>query len=525
MNGMNKTIVTVVSIIALAYAGWCFALSLYGFDTSGVIHIYLMLPHVIITDGIDAVTYLTTGTDFTQVMIDSIPGYSSAFSTGLYDGIVDGIIGVFNFSGTTNYYAKMFILMVGFVLSLGGFLARPSLDCKGRTNPAEYLWTHRPNAFLRCIAMPWNMIVGAWQKSKPLVIIPLILAVFFFPWAILVSASLVIPFLIVRLVIGMQIKSAAEKEEKEYSRNTEFGVCPNCKRNFDRPMIKCRCGLILDYPVPNIYGYKYHTCNRGHEIPCLSGRRGNLTTICPHCNQKIETREALPITISLVGGTGTGKTTLMLAAVRTISGQARLVDITTDCPSSGLTKDALAAKDYAPKTIAGELESQIVFLRSMKLQDREIVFNDISGVEFQPSTDKVIFEEYYNYTNGIIFTFDPLSLTREIKKETPSEVFESFHYMYTMVRNIGPGTVSDVPFAIVSTKADLMKTPLRDEGVRQYLIDNGEEGFVRVVESLFKEVKYFSVCSFGDECESAMRPVWWIVGHADKKLTDIVQCP
>ena len=76
--------------------------------------------------------------------------------------------------------------------------------------------------------------------------------------------------------------------------------------------------------------------------------------------------------------------------------------------------------------------------------------------------------------------------------------------------------------AIVATKNDLMRPRLRDEDVRQYLIDNGEENFVIVAESLFKEVKYFAVTAHGADCGSSMRPVWWIAGHVDKTLTNLI---
>ena len=512
MNGMNKTIVMVVSIVALLYSALCFYLTLdhYITTTEHAIHLFVFIP---LGDKL--------GIDISQAL-------AGAFGTG--DGLYGTIIGAIvsnipGLSSTLVFYIKMLFLLLGFILAALGFLSNSTKNCAGTTNPAEYLWTHRPNALAGCLKMPWGLIFGAWSKNKALVVLPIILIFLYWPWSIMMTIALIIPFLVAKVVITSKINSAAKIEAQEYNKNTDFGVCPHCKRSFDRPSVKCRCGLILDYPVPNIYGYKYHTCNKGHEIPCESGKRGNLTTLCPHCGKQIQTREALPITISFVGGTNTGKTSLMLAAVDTITRNARVVDITVDSPSAGLSKDALAAKDYAARTIPGELESQVIFLRGMNFQDREIIFNDISGVEFQPDVNKVIFEEYYNYTNGFIFTFDPLSFKRELRREAPHEVFECFHYMYTTIRNIGPSTTSDVPFAIVCTKSDLTSPKIRDDDVRQFLIDNGEENFVRVVESLFTNIKYFSVCSHGNDCASAMRPVWWIVGHADKKITEMIPTP
>jgi GTPase SAR1 family protein len=514
MNGMNKTIYAVVSILALAYVGLSLfatmnytAIPVEGGKISPI-YIYLFWPNA------DSL-----GINLTEFL------HSLGVEKNLYGNIIENFVSIMGLDEELSNSVEVTLMMVGFLLALGGFIAKPSWDVAGRTNPAEYLWTHRPRAFLRCMLVPWGLIIGAWQRKKPLVIIPVLLLFLYYPWAVMMSISLLVPFIFMWVVNTLLISSARKKEEAEYSKNTEYSVCPFCKRNFDRPLVKCRCGLELEYPVPNIYGFKYHTCNNGHDISCRSGQRANLSTLCPHCKVKIATREARPITISLVGATGSGKTTLMLAAVQTISVMARTVDVTMDSPSPSFSSDALMAKDYAPKTIAGELESQVIFLRSLNLQDREIIFNDISGQEFQPSTDKVIFEEYYNYTDGIIFTFNPFSLAREVKRETPQEVFDSFYYMFSTVRNASPSAQSEVPFAVVATKSDIDRGVQSDEEVRQFLIDNGEQNFVRLVESLFKNVRYFAVCSYGDNCASAMRPVWWIAGFADKELVDTIPLP
>ena len=521
MNGINKTIMGVVSSIALVYSGLCLFLTLrmYISGEGNPIHFYLLFPTDLSNINLD-----TLGFDITTTMMSVIPGlYQSIGDVGIFQWMYDSIFEfVPNLDPGIIQYCVMGMLIAGFALAAAGFVIKASSDCSGQTNPAEYLWTHRPNAFLRCLAMPWGILVGSWKKNRLLVVIPILLLFLYAPWAVMISAALVIPFLVARLIIGSRINGAAKKESIEYQKNTDYGICPHCKMSFERPKVKCRCGLVLDYPVPNIYGYEVHYCNKGHEIPCTSGKRANLTTICPFCSKQIDTREARPITISLVGGTGTGKTSLMLSAVDTMIRNARTVDVTVESPSSGLSKEALAAKDYAPKTLPGETESQIVFLRSLRLQDREIVFNDVSGVEFQPAVDKVLFEEYYNYTDGFIFTFDPLALKREHLREAPHEVFDSFHYMYTTIRGIGPSVMSDTPFAVVATKNDLMRPKLKDDDVRQYLIDNGEENFVAVVESLFKEVMYFAVTAHGSECGSSMSPVWWIVRHVDTELTRLV---
>ena len=505
MNGMNKTLYGVVSLIALVYAGLCFALT---------------MEHFTSTDGaaLDFFLFWPVGGELGINLTEKAPDFIADVLNS-YGDLIDEIAKLFQLDEDTEYYVELSMVVLGFVIMAAGFTTKFSKDVEGTTNPVEYLWTHRPKAFLKCILMPFGLIFGCWMRCKPLIVIPIVLLPLYYPWAIMALLYLIVPFLILRFFVGTRIKAASRSEAKQYRRNTDHGVCPQCKRDFDRPKVKCRCGLILDYPVPNIYGYKYHTCNKGHTISCQSGKRTGLETVCPYCGESIQTREARPITISLVGATGSGKTTLMLSAVDTITQKGRIVDITVESASSGLSKDAIAAKDVAAPTASGELESQIIFLKSFKLKDREIVFNDISGTEFQPDMEKVIFEEYYNYSDGIIFTFDPLALKRGVKKNTPQEIFESFHYMFTTVRRMSPSATSDIPFAIVATKNDILNPALSDDQVRQYLIDNGEENFVRIAESLFTDIRYFSVTSRGADCSSSMRPVWWIVEHVDKTLT------
>lgn len=497
MNGTNKAIVGVVFGIALIYTVLSLALTAMHLIDTGEVSMFLFAP-VNGELGIDLGEYISP-------------------LTGAYDSFVSAISSMVG-EGDIQRYVSLAIVAVGFVLAAVGLMTKPSMEVQGTTNPAEYLWTHRPRAFARCLAAPWNILTACWRKHKALVIVPIILLPFYAFWSLMMTIFLIIPFAVVKGVISAKISSASKKEEKEYKDSTQFAVCPKCKRNFVRPKIKCKCGLELDYPVPNRYGYKYHTCNKGHEIPCLPGKRAGLRTVCPYCGADIETREAMPISISMVGAVGSGKTTAMLAAVGTITQMARTRDITVEAVTPGISKMAVAAKDVAAKTAPGELDSECMFIRSRSLQDREILFNDISGQEFEAREGKILFEEYYTYTDGVVFIFDPVALARQKKGSTPMEVFESFHFMYTQIKGVSPNKTSNVPFAVVASKNDVMNPRLKDSDVRRFLIENGQEGFVKVVESLFSNVRYFAASSTGDDCGSAARPFWWIVSGSDAEL-------
>ena len=498
MNGMNKAIVGVVFGIALLTSLLVMILSLIGLFSTG---------DVTISYELDGPLGAVVG------VVNSV--------LAVYDSILSAITDSLGMDAQVSEYLKFAFVTLGFVVTVLGMVSKPSLDVQGRDNPAQYLWTHRPKAFVRGLFAPFGLIPACYAKSKALVIIPVVLLVFSWPWALAAVIGMVVPLALIKAVVGMRISSASKKESREYTSTTQYAVCPKCKRNFLRPNVRCSCGLNLEYPVPNIYGIKYHTCNKGHNIPCMSGKRSDLRTVCPYCESDIETREAMPISISMVGAVGSGKTTLMLGAVKSITQVARTRDISVETITPGLSKDAILAKDVAPKTASGELDSECMFIRSRTVRDREIIFHDISGQEFEPKEGKILFEEYFTYTDGIVFAFDPMALTRERKGSTPMDVFESFHYMFTQINGTSPNKVSNVPLAIVATRADL-GDGLSDGKVREFLVRNGQEGFVKVAESLFSNVRYFSVSSTGEDCMSAARPIWWIVSESDPELASAV---
>ncbi|MBR2254388.1 MAG: hypothetical protein IJ856_00985, partial [Candidatus Methanomethylophilaceae archaeon] len=221
---------------------------------------------------------------------------------------------------------------------------------------------------------------------------------------------------------------------------------------------------------------------------------------------------------------GSGKTTLMLASVEAISSAARTKAIAVDAATPGISKDVVMDRDHAVKTASGEQDSQCLFIRSVALHDREIIFHDISGVEFEPREDKVLFEEYFNYTDGVVFMIDPLKMLNSSVSVLPQETFESFRYMFSQIRGKGPDASYSVPFAVVLSKAD-QGSKIKDSEVREFLVDNGQQGFVRLVESTFTTVRYFSVSSVGDSYMDAVRPVWWIVSQADDEIVKAVDIP
>ncbi len=493
MNGTNKAAVGVVFGIALAYGALCFALTLMELLDGGPITLYLFTP-------------LEDGYGFE---LSALPVISEI--TEYYAMLVDRL--------ATDEMLRTVIVALGFVIAVIGMFTPWSIRVKGTDNPVEYLWTMRPGATVRGIFAPFGLIGTCWNRSKPLVIVPVILLPFYVIWAVMLVAFILVPFLIVKLVIGGKVRGAANRDNIMRTNNR---ICPKCKRDFDNPKVRCKCGLILDYPVPNMYGYKYHSCNNGDRVGCVRGKRNDLVTVCPYCDAVLDNREADHVSIALVGATGSGKTTMMLAAVRTITQVARTRDVAVDAITDGVSKQTVEAKDLVARTASGELDSECLYLRGRDMPEKAIVFNDISGTEFEPKEGKVMFQEYYRYSTGIVFAIDPFSIIRTGRGPKPQDVFDSFHSIYTQINGKSPSYRSDTPLAIVITKNDVMSPSLKNSDVRDFLMENDQAQFVRLVESLFSDVRYFAVNSKGDDCKSAADPIWWIVGKGDKELASKV---
>ena len=455
-----------------------------------------------------------------------------------YDGLVMpdaywSLIGLY--TGIGGEGAKglitMALLAVGFLLVAAGCVSKSTFDLKGsEDDPQEYMFTHRPRGFLMCLMIPWNILITTWKLKKIPVIIPIIFLPFIFPFALMMDIVLAVLFVIMWALMTVRIKMAAGKDRETYDRETQYAVCPKCKRNFYQPKVKCSCGLVLSFPVPNEHGVKYHTCNKGHKIPCTDadGARAKLTAVCPHCDAEMLTHDAKPIVLSMVGSVGSGKTTMMLSAIESITSLAKERGIVSEIISSGISVNAQRGRSNVLPTRTGELDSEYFFLRSRDLQEKEIVINDISGVEFQPDRDKVLFEEYYRYNDGIIFAIDPLEVLAlhhsqsptKGSKNTPVAALESFYHMYTEINGYGPAVKSTVPFAIVLTKMDdprVRSLVNAEASPMEFLNKYSHKMVIDITKSAFKNVRYFTVASFGDN-NNAMEPFLWILGENDPDL-------
>ncbi|MDR1691161.1 MAG: hypothetical protein LBR42_04905, partial [Candidatus Methanoplasma sp.] len=107
---------------------------------------------------------------------------------GFYTGFVEG---------SNADYLTMALFAAGFALVAAGCASKPTRNVKGSDDdPQEYLFTHRPKAFLRCLMVPWNSIAAAWGFKKVPVVLPIIFIPFMLPFALIMDIILAVLFAI-----------------------------------------------------------------------------------------------------------------------------------------------------------------------------------------------------------------------------------------------------------------------------------------------------------------------------------------
>lgn len=521
MNKLNIKLYTIPVVIVLAYMTLCALFTIKSVWSSGEFTILLFNPFDLF-EGIGLMEATIPLSDLIPQKIweayMNLPNYELELIGNMIDSPE------YMKTVTTAF------VTIGFSLMVYGMVSGVSRNCFFKDEPLEYMFTSRPNSILKAVAMPWNSIADLWKHKYVGVIIPLFFLPFLIPFAFVAMVLFVIIFMMEKGIVGLSVHSAKSKDDEYYDREVGFSFCPVCKMSCRMPLVKCRCGKVVPYPVPGKYGISSCSCSKGHIMPCnnKNGLRGKLNMICPNCSAEMCTHEAKPFVISMVGSVGSGKTTLMVSATEQIAQAAKAKGMFTEI-SPGISVDIQKIKDVLPPTVSGELDTQQLFAWSRDKHDIAIQFNDISGTEFEPTDDRLFFQEYYKYSDGLIFTIDPmavfaLSNVSNSGKSTPFNALYTFYNTYTTINSFAPSVRLDVPLAIVLTKMDNSRAESlvsSEASPREFLKKYGQEDFLKLVDSTFTNVKYFSVASLGSKA-NPIEPVLWIAESKGAEIKNIL---
>lgn len=369
-------------------------------------------------------------------------------------------------------------------------------------------------------------------------------------------------------------------------------VCPDCQTRTVIPMFRCSnpdCGRIHTRLVPGPYGIWHRTCVCGTKLPTvfLLGR-SKLKAVCPKCywgiNKAVEmaSSDSMQFSISLVGGTSSGKTTMLSAYWHEFFARAE-----EQKEQYSYTLPKLCESDFyhlnnlftgATTSHDTDIENNTaipykVLIAPVNMKKKvEYTLYDIRGEVFNNAELQRIRTQYqFTDSDGLVFVIDPLSSVKmkssaaqegdNVDKAStvdPEKVMVNFTtYLATELRKNSAGDRINRPVAVVITKADLPSVRRRisymkikyemaqnpsyyqsfeeakNDACRRFLREDiGFEHLVDTLEGKFSKVQYFPISAIGHdengeayEPEHIMEPFDWIMREANPKLAKEMQIP
>jgi len=197
-------------------------------------------------------------------------------------------------------------------------------------------------------------------------------------------------------------------------------ICPTCYTYSTLPYYLCHhCERIHKNLRPGRFGIRKRTCACGAILPTTAlDQRYKLQAICTNdaCQTAFLANELTPITISLIGGPSSGKTSFILSAIHEF--------MTKNQPTNALTANFLQAKDeaifnehieqlkrgiYPSQTSEKNPQALNVQLIDENEQQKQLLYIfDPAGDVYQTS-DELLPHQFLKYTDGYVLLIDPFT--------------------------------------------------------------------------------------------------------------------
>lgn len=353
--------------------------------------------------------------------------------------------------------------------------------------------------------------------------------------------------------------------------------CPYCQARSVIPTFACpNCGSMHTRLVPGPYGIWHRHCTCGEKLPTtfLMGR-SSLDSFCVGCGHELAASDVQQFSLSLVGGTSSGKTVLLSAFYHEFFRQLSVnINARYEIPdihqSSFDDLEAWFSGVTCPATTRDETAQMYsVLIKSAAFDvDKQFSLYDLSGEAFNdPTLSDMLPQKQMRDSNGVVMVIDPLSAIR-MRDEAAQEgddtsnfsaadsasVISNFvTYLKTILVGQKARKKSDKPVAVVITKADLSSisryisylkikmtmranpelyptfAQARDALCRTFLMDIGLSDAVLALESNFTEIHYFPVSAIGHnangeefEPEHVLEPFYWLIARSEPAIAELL---
>ena len=351
-------------------------------------------------------------------------------------------------------------------------------------------------------------------------------------FALALYASFIIWFLTM-LVIGGAVylcQQAWTLGYRWWDRGRMFRVravvkCPHCYETNPRPSYRCPnpgCAIVHHDVSPGPLGVVKRRCACETSFPTTVGAASKvLVALCPSCGEALVEGSGARRTVQLpaFGSVGAGKTRFFAAALTAAGRQLA----SSNGSLEGLNAEAEGFLRASARAVdAGTATEKTI--HTMRPEGRPVKLTDASGkvLELQVMdaagesfTSLQATEEltYVNSARTMVFVLDPLALPR-VRAEmgaahglpdvlvAAGDQEEAYASVVDRIRSEAVD-LAKRHRAVVLTKTDVLRRlpsgrsldPETSEGVRDWLVGVEQDGFVRRIESDFRDVRFFAIDS------------------------------
>ena len=347
-------------------------------------------------------------------------------------------------------------------------------------------------------------------------------------------------------------------EKGERKRRKASLKCPTCYEVTETPSYRCNgpgCATMHRDISPGPLGMIQRRCNCGQALPTTVGRAAKtLEAFCPYCNNAMTegagTRRTIQIPV--IGTSNAGKTRMFVAG--TAAAEAHLVahggaiEPLTQRATEFIevARDTMNTMQNTWQTPNSNRPEGLPFKLTVGERVVELQMMDVSGEAFK-SMDNTQSLAYMDSSEVLVLVIDPLAFgavnegARRMRINRKVEITDRDQEdaYATVVDRLRSENVNlrRKSLAVVLTKYDMLSTlragygltPGDSTGIRQWLNNSDEDGFVRRIEDDFDKVEYFVVDSMGqldaaNPC-SPVRVLQWVLDVSNTKMPIVAPSP
>lgn len=379
--------------------------------------------------------------------------------------------------------------------------------------------------------------------------------------ALLTSAVMVLVHLVMWLLVGLVWLAAVAGVGAV--RGADRGVAlvrrvrmkcpyPGCYRAFPLAVHRCPgCGAAHRELRPGRFGALWHLCSCGRRITAASlAGRDRLAVECPHCDRSLPAGigRLRIVHVPVIGGTSSGKTMLMAAAVTGLhasTGHGPLkVEFATDDDRRDVVdlNGQLQHGGWVRKTQGGQPRALMLRI-SHRRRHRLLYLYDPMGESFY-DVDSTRRQEYLAHADGVVLVVDVLAdpqvrrslsaadeeLARAAGPAEPGpwQTYQTFTGELSALA--GRRRRGRLPLAVVVTKRDVLdriehlRVPAT--GVGPWLATIGLDPLVRDLGHRFRSRRYWALSAYAatgtgplvSEQRRAAEAVLWILSRTGLRV-------